>query len=146
MKRSNYVGNRNSRNLCPNCFSTLKPNDHNVKECSGDRIESWRNEIEKYEGMEQGEKESYLKELDNPYKFLELVGTLNSSGCNYSTDLISFYKDYVTRIPDPIAVASLERRLKRPLREEELEEGFQFTEKEGTVFCLPFCNFPDDLA
>lgn len=143
-KRSKRVSHRNVSNLCPNCFSTLSLNEAGGFDCSGDRIASWKDEITKYRGMSEDDKKEYLATLANPSKFMDLVGSFDTLDCGYNAKINNVTADYNTRIPDPMAVARLERVLQRTLTAEEMEEGHEFV-LEGKSYTLPMINFPDDL-
>lgn len=143
-RRTKRVSHRNVSNLCPNCFSTLNIDDSGGFACSGDRIASWRKEIEAYREMPEQAQQTYLATLSNPSKFVELVGSFDTLDCGLSNQLSNVTSTNNTRIPDPMAVGKLERILKRSLTAEELEEDYEF-EFEGKRYTIPFVNFPDDI-
>jgi hypothetical protein len=140
-KRGNY---RNVANLCPNCFSTLQQDAQGKTICSGDRLSTWQAEFEKYQNLTEDQKADYLDKLGNPEKFLELTGSLSAVDCGYSSKISHVAPTHSIRIPDPIAVRSLERKLQRNLTEEELDEEYEFL-VEGKLFKLPFCQFPEEM-
>lgn len=143
-RRTKRVSHRNVSNLCPNCFSTLTLNEQGGFDCSGDRIASWKDEVNKYRGMSEDDKKEYLAALANPSKFIELVGSFDTLDCGYNAKINHVTADYNTRIPDPLSVIKMERILKRKLTESELEEGYEFNIEEK-YYTLSFINFPDDL-
>jgi hypothetical protein len=137
-KRGNY---RSVSSLCPNCFSTLTTDEAGAITCSGDRIKSWQDEFDKFKALSEIDKKKYLAELDNPKRFLELAGTLGSQDCGFSTKISHVVPNYSVRIPDPIAVRAMERKLQRLLTEEELDEKYIFE----NGYKLPFTQFPEDF-
>lgn len=143
-RRTKRVNVRGVSNLCPNCFSTLVLDEVGSFSCSGDRLTAWKNDIDKYKAMNDDEQKAYLQTLDSPSKFVDLVGSFDTLDCGYNVRLNNITPGYSCRIADPMAVARLERILKRPLTEEEQEEGHEFI-LDGKAYFLPMVNFPDDL-
>lgn len=140
-KRGNY---RSVSNLCPNCFSTLTSDSNGAVICSGDRMAAWQAEFEKFKALSEDEQDQYLAKLDDPDRFLELVGSLNSQDCGFSTKINHVVSSHSTRIPDPLAVSRLERALQRRLTEDELDEDHIF-QINGKEYRIPFVNFPEDV-
>lgn len=141
-RRSNRVNLRSVHNLCPNCFSKLEQDSSGSLHCSGDRINSWQEEVDKYLKLTVGEQQAYLNKLSNPSGFINLVDfNTGKVFCGFNTKLTAIVPETNCRIPDPMASARLERKLARKLQDIELEEGYVF--EDG--YKLPFINFPEDV-
>jgi len=146
-RRQTNANLKSISNLCPNCFSTLVKNEDGDIECSGDKLKFWKDEVALYKKMNVEQQKIYLESLENANEFLRLaaaVETAEALDCGYSANLVSIIPNYSTRIPDPMAVNKLERKLKRLLTEEELEEGYTF-KLDNEIYMLPFINFPEDV-
>lgn len=141
-KRRTNVNLRSVHNLCPNCFSRLIQDEAGNLECTGDRLKSWQDEVDKYLKLTVGQQQDYLLALSNPSGFLNLISfDTGKVFCAFNSKISPVVAESNCRIPDPMAVARLERKLARELQENELEEGYEF---EGG-YRLPFLNFPDDV-
>lgn len=141
-RRSNRVNLRSVHNLCPNCFSRLIQDEAGNVHCTGDRLKSWQEELDKYLKLTVGEQQDYLLALSNPSGFLNLINFDDGTVfCMFNNKISPIGAESNCRIPDPMAVSRLERQLARPLQEHELEEGYAFE----NGYQLPFVNFPDDV-
>lgn len=132
-----------SFNLCPNCYSKLINVSGEVV-CSGDKLEYWKLEAEKYVAMSTIEQAEYLLTIEDCDKFLDIVVDRDNISCGYSNRITPVTSSNSLRIPDPMAVSRLERQLGRSLTDEEQEEGYEFVLNNST-YTLPFCSFPDDI-
>lgn len=130
--------------FCPNCFSTLDVQVNGSKSCSGDKLKFWKEEAEKFLSLEEAERQAYLNALSEPDKFLQIVANKDDLKCEYSSNITGVSSSYSFRIPDPLAVSSLEKKLKRKLTEEDLQEDKEFI-IDSKPYKLPFVNFPEDL-
>lgn len=137
-KRGNY---RSVSHLCPNCFSTLSQTPQGSMICTGDRLDQWREEYQKLMKLSSDQINAFLNNLDNPSRFKELGSTVPGQPCGNSSKLSHVAPLNSVRIPDPMAVTRLERKLQRRLSEEELDEDYVF--EDG--YTLPFVNFPEDV-
>jgi len=139
-KRIKYVSNtRNPTNLCPACFSTLILTEHGNYECSGDRLYLLQDDIASFKRMNKEEQQEYLNSLTDPNKFLDIL----NFECGYNNKIIPANAEFTTKIPDPIAVAKIEKLLKRKLHESELDEDKIFI-IEGKKYNIPYIIFPDE--
>lgn len=129
-------------NLCPCCLSRLKKTDLGF-ECTGDRLEYWRNEVREYKAMSPADQAEYLGTLDDLDKFADRLKAGDDLQCDYNTNIVMPIAPSYVMIPDTLVVGRLEKKLKRDLTERELEQGYEFN-IEGKTFTLPFVRFPDD--
>lgn len=129
--------------------------------CSGDKLKYWKNEVEKFIKLNPYDQAAYLDGLSDEARFLEILKNKDNLVCEFNNNLVPVGPVTSVRVPDPLAVAKLERTLGRGLTELELEEGYEFvldtrlvfngvgvdmkvTEKD-IIYTLPFVNFPEDL-
>lgn len=142
-RRTNYVPHKSSSNLCPNCLSEMTL-ENSKYVCSGNRYAIWKTEIEKYKSLSEDDQLTYLSNIANPSKFLEMVDNVASFECLTTNRLNSTIPSQSLRMPDPLAQNKIEKLLKRKLTDQELEEGFVFSVN-GKDYTLPFINFPEDI-
>lgn len=91
------------------------------------------------------EQQEYLESLSDESNFLSIVNTVTGEVyCGFSSKIKPVMPDPGIRIADPMAVAKLERALRRRLTEEELEEGYEFS-LDNNLYRLPFIRFPEDV-
>lgn len=149
---------RSVNHTCPNCLSTIIINNLGQWECTGNNLQLWSKEFERYNTMSAAEKEKHLETIDNKEKFLEWYNQ-DSLHCGWNSQLQKIENTYSVRIPDPIAVSRIEKSLGRNLSEEELEEGKVLYRKlisdkytYSTVYCegwnlyvIPRISFPDEI-
>ena len=150
---------RSLNHTCPCCMSIVKINNMGQLECTGNNLILWRKDFEVYSKMNATDKEAYLNSLNNKEKFLEWYQRKDDLHCGWSNNYSKIDQTYSTMIPDPIAVGKIERSLKRPLTEEELEEGYVFyrtlennnyiysTEnlENWNKYIIPRVSFPDEV-
>ena len=143
MKRRNSLVNFKSvHNLCVHCFSRLTRDETGDSVCTGDRLEYWQGELDKFLQLSTAGQTKYLESLSNASGFLSLVDfNTKQVFCGFSNNISPIVSEDQTRIPDPMAVSKLEKKLKRILKPQELEEDYAF--EDG--YKLPFLNFPEDL-
>ena len=122
---------KNSGSSCPNCFSLLKTDSEGHLYCTGNRLIYWESEFISYKSMNDEQKAKYLDGLGNNSRFLELYDSWeyaqNSNGeelftCGYTNNIFPLIGNADVRIPDPLFVKTIETKLGRKLREEELHE------------------------
>lgn len=137
-KRGNY---RSVSHLCPNCFSTLSQSQQGEMICTGDRLARWQEQYKEYKLLSEDEQKDFLDSLDTPERFLELGSLTPGESCGNTSKISHVAPNNSIRIPDPIATRVLERKLQRSLTEEELDEGYKFSDG----YELPFVQFPEDI-
>ncbi len=141
-KRKFRVNLRSVHNLCPNCFSQLIPDETGSLSCTGDRLQQWQEELDKYLALPPNKQKDFLSFLSNPDGFLNIVNLETKKVyCGFNTKITPIVSDGAIRIPDPLMVNRFEKNLGRRLSEEELEEGYIF--KDGSS--IEFINFPEDV-
>lgn len=144
-RNNNRVNPRHFHNLCPNCFSKLEADKASNVKCTGDKLASWQSEITKYLKLSSQDAQLYLQNLSNPTGFLNLIDVNSGLAvCGFDSRITPVISSSQQRIPDPMVVNKLERKLNRLLTELEQEEGFEFV-VDNKVYTIPFINFPDDL-
>lgn len=121
---------RNARPLsssCPVCLSVLKLNDIKVWECTGNRLVFWEKEFSKYNTLTDEKKLEYLNKVSNTSRFYELLDRWNYCqetselfDCGYTNEILPPMGIMQIRIPDPVFVKGIEKKLGRGLTEEEL--------------------------
>lgn len=148
---------RDNHNICPHCLSTLKVNDENILECTGDKLQFWLKDFEKYDDMDLINKNIYNEKLSNKEQFLSLYSNWKGGNliCEYSNKMIIPNLIYKQEIADPMFVGKIERSLGRELTEEEkcgdkqiYKIGERFTdyfEVGSATVLIPKINFPDDF-
>jgi len=151
VRRTRY---RNPKHLCPNCMSSMKLDEKGKYKCTGDRLNLWKKEFERFEKMNTKEREDFLKGIENIDKFMELFNKRLNLECDYSSRMVDITPTYSVEIPDPMHVSKIEKALGRRLTELELEEGYKFytdgnnifsEKKEGTrYFFIERIIFPDE--
>lgn len=140
-KRGNY---RSVSHLCPNCFSTLSQNSQGAMICTGDRLAEWQKQYQEFKQLPEDDQQEFLDALDQPDRFLELASLTPGQSCGNSSKISHVAPNNSQRIPDPMAVARLERTLHRTLADDELDEEYVF-QVNGQPYQLPFINFPEDV-
>lgn len=140
-KRGNY---RSVSHLCPNCFSTLSQNAQGAMICTGDSLTKWQEQYQQFKLLPKEQQDEFLTALDNPERFLELASLTPGQSCGVTSKISHVAPNNSQRIPDPMAVARLERTLQRILAEDELDEEHVF-QVNGQPYQLPFINFPEDV-
>jgi hypothetical protein len=153
---------RRSTANCPNCNSSLIVNDNGLYECSSDKLVHWDKEFYKYYMMSPPEKVEYLATISRDSMFFDLYDKWvfareNESPedytCGYTNIIFLPIGSNKTIIPDPMYVGFLEKRLKRPLTEEEIRNESELWIKGKRVFTeyrkgarmvkIPYIIFPD---
>ena len=140
-KRGNY---RSVSHLCPNCFSTLQQNEQGAMICTGDSLAKWQEQYQQFKLLSEAKQAEFLSELGNPERFLELASLTPGEPCGVTSKISHVAPENSVRIPDPMAVGRLERRLQRTLTTEELDEEYVF-HLDGKAYQLPFLNYPEDV-
>jgi hypothetical protein len=136
------VNTRSILNLCSDCYSIVNIDQKGNRTCSGDRLVEWQAQADLFQKMSEQEKEIFLKSLGNSSGFLRLLNTTTGKIiCGYSSKLYPTLVSSQLRIPDPMAAGRMEKKLRRPLKETELEEGYLFDDN----YQLPFINYPEDV-
>jgi hypothetical protein len=154
---------RHTITSCPNCLSTLKLNTFGVWYCTGDRLELWTGELEKYSRMNEQRKQDYLSSISEVDKFLDLFerwqyinerGIRENFNCGYSNEVYPPVSRVKSHLPDPAFVKSLERRMGRKLTEEEKANESELWEWNGVIsdikkkgakrVRIPWINLPED--
>jgi len=147
---------------CPNCNSTLLVNEAGLYECTSDKLAHWDQEFHKYYMMLPNEKLEYVTKISKDSMFFDLYDKWvfsreNNSpedfNCGYTNHVFLPIGSTKTIIPDPLYVACIEKRLKRPLTEEELRNESELWMKGKRVFTeyrkgarmikIPYILFPD---
>ena len=154
---------RHTVTSCPNCLSTLKLNEVGVWDCTGDRLQIWVSEFEKFDRSTESQKKEYLLNLSESNRFLDLYskwkfqdesGNRPNFNCGYTNEVYPPMSKIKTRIPDPAFCKSLERRLGRELTEEEKANEVEIWEWQGIVSTekragakkirIPWITLPED--
>lgn len=136
------VNTRSILNLCGDCYSTVNIDQKGNRTCSGDRLVDWQVQADLFQKMSEQQKEVFLSSLGNSSGFLRLLNTTTGKiTCGYSLRIYPTMADSQVRMPDPMAAGRLEKKLKRPLTELELEEGYLFDDN----YQLPFVKYPEDF-
>ena len=136
--------------LCPLCMSDLKV-VNNKYECTGEKLELWRQKTDEFLSMNEEQKKEYLKNIQDVDIFMEWTKK-DRIECEF-TSVLESYSDRYSMIPDPMVVNRIEKSLKRTLTEFELEPDYIFyrkgkeyslEEKSGYYeYCIPRCYFED---
>lgn len=154
---------RSTTTTCPNCLSTLKLSKQETWECTGDRLKLWEEQFIFYSKMTTEEKVKYITGLSHYSKFLELhdkwiYATENDLpdefNCGYTNIIYPPNGTTQVKIPDPLVVKRIEKKLGRKLTEEELlgesdlywYGGQVLTEwrKRATPIKIPFVILPSE--
>lgn len=144
-RNSKNVNFRNVLNLCPSCFSRLEHSSSGESICTGDRLAAWQSEVDKFLVMSKDDQQKFLESLGNESGFLNLINRdTGKVYCSYNSKISPIMQETSIRMPDPLAVSKLERKLKRELKGNELEEGYVF-DVDGKPYILPIINFPEDV-
>jgi len=141
-------------------MSTLIIDEDGKYKCTRDRLNLWKKEFERFDKMNNTDKEKYLDKIENKEKFYDLYNKGDNLDCGYSSNIVDVTPTYSVEIPDPMQVDMIEKKLGRKLTEIELEEGFIFykrgigkytkisTKSKLTRDWIPFkinrIKFPDD--
>jgi len=112
---------------CPECSSTLILNNIGVWQCTGDQLKQWENQFYKYSKLNEDDKVEFLKSVSDTGKFQYLFGRWEYSqesdsqgfNCGYSNNINLPLPNSQSKLPDPLFVKHVERKLGRPLTEEE---------------------------
>jgi len=152
---------KRTKTTCPNWMSTLNLDKTKMWVCSGDRLQIWQKEFFRYYKFDEKSKKRYLMNLSDSGKFLELFDRWVYSrrnnetfDCGYSNKIYPPLNSAVTKIPDPIFCLRIERKLGRPLTEEEIfgeddlwiYNGQVLTKyrKNAKKIKIPFVLFPEE--
>lgn len=147
----------NTYTNCSDCLSLLKINKEGKWECTGDRLETWKEEFKKYKNLSIDNKNKYLQTLTNKSKFLELYNSWigGKLECNFNSRIYSNNHSYSQEIPDPMFVGKIERSLGRELTDEEkygeipiYKVGSSYTdsfEEGASLIEIPIILFPEEL-
>ena len=139
-------------NICPNCLSRLL-DDEGIMVCNGDRLKTWEQDFKRYEIMNEAEKQTHLITFSDSEKFLDLYYkwlSVDDSGnrpnftCGYTNQIFSPTPETRVKIPDPLQVKRLEKKLKRILTASELTGESQIVVGDSLVK-LDMLVFPDDF-
>lgn len=154
MKLKYRPKNRTVNHLCPNCMSTLEVKSGKYI-CTGDVLNYWRQELEKYDNMKDDEKQIYFNSVSDKEVFSNILSNRESLNCSYSSNLTSIMTDNNMLVPDPLVVSKIELKLGRRLTEEELVEDKAFYRSGSNIslqkvegfeeFKIPFIRFPEDF-
>jgi hypothetical protein len=156
---------RSTTITCPNCLSRLVLNKLGLWECTGDKLEVWKEDFIKFSSMEEKQKGEYLVKLSNYSRFIELfdkwkysieVAAPEEFNCGYTNVVFPITGSASVRIPDPLIVKRLEKKLGRKLTEEELigeselysYSGRVLTEwrKKAKVIKIPYIILPSEVT
>ena len=141
-RRIERINTRSILNLCGDCYSTMTVDQKGNRACNGDRLVEWQVQADKFFKMNEEEKTTFLQSLGNSSGFLRLYNEATGQVvCGYSLRIYPTMADSQVMIPDPMAAGRLEKKLKRPLTELELEEGYLFDDN----YQLPFVKYPEDF-
>lgn len=131
MEKSTKFVKRQINHQCPICLSTLLLIDNDYV-CSGDQLVYWKKEFKRFAQMNKKEQQDYIEDLSDKDKFFDMYSQGDDLNCEFSTKIINILPSSSEKIADPIIVSRLEKSLRRPLTDEELEN-------------VPKINFPDDV-
>lgn len=135
LKRFKPKNKKKSKNVrmtvtsCPNCMSSMILNSDGFWECTGSRLRLWEDEFNKFSGLTKEKQVEYLTTLSSYSRFVELydkwkysieVGVPEEFNCGYTNIIYPPNGTVQVRIPDPLFVKRIEKKLGRPLTEEEL--------------------------
>jgi hypothetical protein len=129
-KKTKRINNaRHTLTNCPNCLSSMRLNAHGSWECSADKLNIWEKDFIAFSNLDDKEKGEYLLGLSNYSQFIELFDKWKYSqdnnapeefNCGYTNTVYPMLGTASVRIPDPIVVKNIEKKLGRKLTEEEL--------------------------
>lgn len=155
---------RRSNSHCPNCNSTLIVNENGLYECTSDKLAHWDKEFFKFYMMLPNEKVDYLTKISKDSMFFDLYdkwvyarenNSPDDFNCGYTNNIFLPIASNKSIIPDPCYVSFLEKRLKRPLTEEELRNETELWIKGKRVFTqyrkgakmveIPYILLPDEV-
>lgn len=114
---------------CPNCLSTMKLNKLGSWECSGDKLTIWDKDFEEFLKLGEKERGDYLNNLSNYSRFVELfdkwkyakeTNAPEEFNCGFINAVFPMTGSASVRIPDPLVVKKLEKKLGRELTYDEL--------------------------
>ena len=124
---------RNGRSIstrCTNCGSSLLIDFEGHLQCTGDKLDYWIKEFEKYHLLTSNEQVIYMKKISNSSKFEELYDYWRFSKdsnfqepfkCGFTNGLNIPLPTNKVKIPDPLVVKAIEEKLGRNLTEGELK-------------------------
>jgi hypothetical protein len=161
-KHNNY---RNIDNICPDCLSTLVLGNKGHFECSGDRLKLWETEFINYSKLDELQQNQFLIQFEDPNLFLYLYNKWefkDQNGnrpyfiCDYSNSINTMNIRASVIIPDPIMTKIIEKRLGRPLTEEEKRGEKSIWTKEGNYYTkykkgrskvnIPLITYPEEVS
>jgi hypothetical protein len=120
---------KNKKLLCPNCASFLKADSLGHLKCTGNKLEFWEKEFIRFDKMDNNAKIKYITNISNYSNFMELYDKWKFSvvnnlpeefNCGFVNDIYPPNGNIQIKIPDPLVVKRLEKKLGRKLTEEEL--------------------------
>jgi hypothetical protein len=120
---------RPNYNICPYCNSKLDIDSAGLQKCSGDKLEFWQKEFIKFSKLGDNAKVKYITTISEESQFFELYDRWTFAqipeneeqfNCGYTNKIFFPMPSGNVTIPDPVRVAYVEKRVGRPLTEEEL--------------------------
>jgi hypothetical protein len=149
---------------CPYCLSKLITDKSGLQQCSGDRLEFWDKEFYSFFKMNDYQKKNYIKNITEESQFFELydkwVYTQNPESnekfsCGYTNKIFFPIPSANVTVPDPIRMSYIEKKLGRPLTEEEIYGESELWQFGGSILkeyrkgCrrikIPLIRFPEDF-
>lgn len=119
---------RSNASVCPNCLSRLEIGEAGLPVCSKDKLQFWEKEFIRYETLKEEDKLAYMQHISMENEFLDLYDRWkyaqtdenDTFDCGYTNKIFMPIPTCNVTIPDPIKVSHVEKKLGRPLTEEEL--------------------------
>lgn len=133
---------RSNVTTCPNCLSQLKLNESGVAYCTGDKLDFWLQEFNKFEVMTDEQKVNYIQSISDYSEFINLYDRwkwVNESetkeiyNCGYTNKIFLPMPPSSIIIPDPVKVAHVQHKLGRTLTEEEMFGEAELWEFGGSI-------------
>lgn len=162
-EKVNKLNRKRTTAICPECGSKLFINNIGAWECSGSMLKIWEKLFNKYEIANEERKLKILSTISDTARFEELQWRWAAStekdgqefNCGYTNRLYPPIASNKSRLPDPLFVKGIERKLGRKLTEEELigeKELWYFKGQYTTKYrdsakkvTIPVVTLPDDV-
>jgi hypothetical protein len=127
-KKAVSYGRANTIN-CPYCLSHLTTDGGGIQQCSGNKLEFWDKEFNKFTKLNEHLKRKYIETISEESQFFELYDRWTFAqvpeneekfNCGYTNKIFFPMPSGNVTIPDPVRVAHIEKKIGRSLTEEEL--------------------------